>query len=396
MIKVLHVLYQSVPDVSGSSTRSKSIVDAQLRSQKILPVVATSPVQKGLGRERVEEIDGVKYYRCYAEDERFGINKKKSFVTKLRKAFSFVGFYREVCRVIKREKPQVIHSHAIFACGLVGLLAARRYKLPFVYEIRSDWHMDDAFDSGSFFQKLFGKLENYLASHANALVVISEGLYEKYGPLNSNPIMVPNGVHHAMVLPPHTVAAPQRAQPVFGFIGSVIPLEGLEFVVTAIARLRAEQRRDVKFLIAGRGEEVERLKKMAQDLHVADLVRFLGAVPFAEVPRVYEQIDVIVNFRRDEPIAHSVTPLKPLEAMAQRKLVIVSSVRGMRELVTDGQTGLVVPMEDVTALARTLARVHQDFASYAHIVETGYQHVVNHRTWDSLVHKYHALYTKLC
>ena len=50
----------------------------------------------------------------------------------------------------------------------------------------------------------------------------------------------------------------------------------------------------------------------------------------------------------------------------------------------------------MAALVRTLAQVHHDFAACAGGIEAGYQHVVIHRTWDSLVLKYHALYTKLC
>lgn len=401
MIKVIHILYQSVPDVSGSSTRSKSIVDAQLGSGEMIPVIVTSPLQVGLGSDSIDVIDGIKYYRTYAGNADFAINRKKSLLVKAKKALSFVGFYRTVCRVIEEERPQVVHAHAIFACGLVGLLAARRYGLPFVYEMRSDWHLDENFDSGTFFQKLFGGIERFLARRADALVVISQGLMEKYGPLNTRPVLVPNGVHQNMVRPlgpggALTATAGGGPNPTFGFIGSLIPLEGLAFVVDALARLRTERGIDARMIIAGRGEEQAKLEVLARERGVTDLIEFTGAVPFAQVSGIYDRLDVIINFRRDEPIAHSVTPLKPLEAMAQRKLVVVSSVRGMQELVTGGRTGLVVPAEDVNALMDTIELVHRDFSRFQPVIDAGYAHVTQNRTWPSLVGKYTQLYRQLC
>ncbi|MFP3454589.1 glycosyltransferase, partial [Bacillus sp. SIMBA_154] len=68
-------------------------------------------------------------------------------------------------------------------------------------------------------------------------------------------------------------------------------------------------------------------------------VEFLGKISPDSIPNLYKKIDIIINYRRNEPVAHSVTPLKPLEAMAYKKLVITSDVLGMTEIVTDHETG---------------------------------------------------------
>lgn len=393
MTKVLHVLYQSYPNISGSSTRSKSIIDAMHQSTLFKPTVITSPLQEGVSAESLELIDGVQYYRTFKHgNDKFAVNKSKSFLTKLKKAFAFVFFTYDIFVVAKKKDVDVIHAHAMAFCGLPAWLVAKILKKKFIYEIRSDWHLDKSFSSGSFFQKLFGKMEIFIAKKADCLVVISQGLYKKYSKFNPNCYIVSNAVHDDR-FSTSSVSLSTLKSVNFGFIGSVIPLEGLEMVIQAIAKVKATYSVELTFKIAGMGESLDSIRKKTCEFGVEDQIIFYGTLPFQRVGEFYDEVDVIVNFRRNEEIAHSVTPLKPLEAMAQKKLVIVSNVRGMLELVTNDVNGVVVPVEDVEALAKVLFNVFSYPDDYIPIVNNAYDYVTKNYAWNEKVKTYIEVYS---
>ena len=77
-------------------------------------------------------------------------------------------------------------------------------------------------------------------------------------------------------------------------------------------------------------------------------------MPHHEVDRYYGLIDILAYPRKAMRLTELVTPLKPLEAMAQRKLVVASNVGGHRELIEDGVTGTLFPAGDPKALTDAL------------------------------------------
>jgi glycosyltransferase involved in cell wall biosynthesis len=90
-----------------------------------------------------------------------------------------------------------------------------------------------------------------------------------------------------------------------------------------------------------------------------------------------------------------VTPLKPLEAMAQRKLVVASNVGGHRELIEDGVTGTLFPPDDPPALAAALDRLFANRASWDQRRETARKFVERDRNWSSNISRYIPAYQKL-
>ena len=99
----------------------------------------------------------------------------------------------------------------------------------------------------------------------------------------------------------------------------------------------------------------EALRAQAAASPAGDAIVFTGRVPHAEVERYYSLIDVLAYPRKHSRLTDLVTPLKPLEAMAQRQIVAASDVGEHRELITDGQTGLLFPPDDPTRMAASLA-----------------------------------------
>ena len=106
---------------------------------------------------------------------------------------------------------------------------------------------------------------------------------------------------------------------------------------------------------------------MAEELGIGDRAVFTGQVPHDEVQFYYELIDIFVISRPASRVAQLVTPLKPLEAMAMEKPLIVSDLPALRELVNDGETGLIYRAEDSSRLGRSVRPIdfRRSFASTA-------------------------------
>jgi glycosyltransferase involved in cell wall biosynthesis len=90
-----------------------------------------------------------------------------------------------------------------------------------------------------------------------------------------------------------------------------------------------------------------------------------------------------------------VTPLKPLEAMAQGRLVVASDVGGHRELMTDGRTAKLFRAGDIDALSRTVLELIDDKQSWPRLREEARRYVEQERTWEASAARYQPVYSGL-
>jgi glycosyltransferase involved in cell wall biosynthesis len=179
-----------------------------------------------------------------------------------------------------------------------------------------------------------------------------------------------------------------------GFIGSFYAYEGLDLLVDALPRLLA-MRPEVRILLVGGGPQEAELKERATRLGVADKVVFTGRVPHGEVGRYYDLVDVLAYPRHSMRLTELVTPLKPLEAMAQQRLLIASDVGGHRELIRDGETGLLFRAGSIDSLVEVLLRILSDEGRWPQLRSAGRAFVEAERNWRSSVARYAPVYDLL-
>jgi len=137
------------------------------------------------------------------------------------------------------------------------------------------------------------------------------------------------------------------------------------------------------------------LRAQAAASPVADAIRFVGRVPHTEVERYYALVDVLAYPRKAMRLTELVTPLKPLEAMAQGRLVAASDVGGHRELIRDGETGTLFPPDDPAALAVALAALLADRSGWAARRAAARAFVERERNWSSNICRYEPIYQRL-
>ncbi|MFV8826375.1 glycosyltransferase family 4 protein [Alkalihalobacterium sp. APHAB7] len=395
--KILHVLNKSLPTVNGYTIRSKEIVNHQ-KNIGLQPVVVTKlgwPLGKENPKEiEMETIDDVSYYRLNGKDPGLQLNKVPM-------SDYFDQYAHYFSELVQQVKPRLIHAASNFQNALPALEVAKAYEIPSVYEVRGLWHYTqssktEGFENSERF-KLHEKYELRCCEIATHVVAIGISLKEhliELGVPESKISIVPNGVDtkHFVPIPVNEEIQKQynlKDQLVFGFIGSVTEYEGLDFLLRAFAKLR-EKRSDVKFLLVGDGPALNDLKALTKELKLTNSVIFTGRVPHEKVNDYYSVVDVFPFPRTKAKVCELVTPLKPYEAMAMGKLVLVSDIPALKEMVTEKETGMIFEAESVDSLLTSLEQVEED----SHLAENGRQWVVKNRDWGDLSYRYKGVYSE--
>ena len=398
MTRVLHILDHSLPLHSGYTFRTRAILRAQAALG--LEVRAVTGLRHAAPTEAQQPAmhDELAFYRTP------GVADGPPGLREWREIAALTKRIEEIAR---EWRPDILHAHSPALCGLAGLRAARRLGIPFVYEIRAFW--EDAAvgngtgQEGSLRYFLTRQLENRAVAGADAVVTICSGLRDDLiarGYDGARISIAPNGVDLAMFGDP---PAPEPALahelglgdgPVIGFIGSFYPYEGLDDLIAAMTPIVAVHPQ-AKLLLVGGGPAEAELRAQAEASSVAHAIRFVGRVPHSEVERYYALTDVLCYPRKAMRLTDLVTPLKPLEAMAQGKLVAASSVGGHRELIVDGVTGTLFAPDDPQALAAALSGLFADRAGWPTRRETARSFVRVHHDWAVNAQRYLRVYQPL-
>jgi len=395
-MRVLHVLDHSLPLQSGYTFRTRAIVKAQLaRGWEVVCLTGARHFKDGPDPELV---DGITFYRT---------PKPAPAPAPLREWREIRALSARLDALVREWRPDQLHAHSPVLNALAALPVARRHGLPLVYEIRAFWE-DAAVGNGtdregSARYRLTRLLETHAARRADAVAVICDGLKQDLIGRGIDPakiVVSPNGVDMDLFgAPPAADAAFARAlglegTDVVGFIGSFYDYEGLDDLIAAMPLL-IERRPKARLLLVGGGPMEEALKAQAAASTAADRIIFVGRVPHDEVELYYALIDVLAYPRKAMRLTELVTPLKPLEAMAQRKLVAASNVGGHRELIEDGVTGTLFPAGDPRALADALAGLFEQRGEWETRRDTARAFVERERNWTSNISLYAPLYQRL-
>ena len=397
--KILHILDHSIPLHSGYSFRTLAI----LREQRGLgweTLQLTSSKHYGAGADE-EEVDGFHFYRTRAAG---GGWRSKPLLNQ----WAVIHDTRlRLEQVIAQTHPDLLHAHSPCLNGIAALQAARASGLPVVYEMRASWE-DAAVDhgttrEGSLRYRASRALETWTLKRAHAVTTICEGLRADIlarGVAAERVTVIPNAVDpEAFPL----IGAPDRELQsrlglgdavTLGFLGSFYGYEGLDTLLDAVPAMLAFEPR-LRVLLVGGGFEEERLRAQAGRLGIAERVIFTGRVPHADVARYYGVVDLLVYPRKSMRLTETVTPLKPLEAMAQGRLLIASDVGGHRELIEDGVTGRLFPPDDPAALARTVREVLAARGHWDVVRAAARRFVERERNWRASVARYAPVYEAL-
>ncbi len=395
-MRVLHILDHGLPLHSGYTFRTRAIVKAQ--QARGWDVACVTGPRQGECASAEEIVDGIRFFRTAPP---------ASARAPLGELNEIGALARRARQVIAAWRPDQLHAHSPVLCALAALLARRGTGLPLLYEVRAFWE-DAAVGNGtgregSLRYRATRALERWTAGRADAVAVICEGLRDdlvRRGIPAGKITVSPNGVDMDLFGTP--AAADSAFARTLGlddaetiaFIGSFYDYEGLDDLIAAMPRL-AVRRPRARLLLVGGGPAEAALRAQAAASPAADRIRFVGRVPHEEVERYYALADVLAYPRKRMRLTDLVTPLKPLEAMAQLKLVAASDVGGHRELIRDGETGTLFPPGDPDALADALATLFERRAEWPARRARARAFVERERNWSSNIALYAPVYQRL-
>lgn len=397
MTRVLHVLDHSLPLHSGYTFRTRAILKAQEGlGLQVRGITGQRHNLEAPANGSPEEADGLTFHRTHG---------LPGGPPALREWREIAELERAIRTLAQGWRPDVIHAHSPALCGAAAQRAARALGIPFVYEIRAFWE-DAAVGNlagteGSIKYRLTRALETRVARQADALFTICEGLRQDLAQrgipaskiavmrngvdlsLFGQPVARDDGLATALGIGPHT--------PVIGYIGSFYAYEGVDDLIAAMPILRRSHP-DAKLLLVGAGPMADAWRTAAAALPEPDAVIFTGRVPHTEVERYYSLVDVLAYPRKAQRLTNLVTPLKPLEAMAQQRLVAASSVGGHRELIEDGVTGTLFAPDDPAACAAALTRLLGAREGWETMRSLAAAHVRVHHDWSANAQNYLSVY----
>jgi len=398
-LRVLHILDHSIPLQSGYTFRTRAILREQ-RRMGWETFHLTSP--KHLAQSGPEEeVDGLHFYRTPRNRgplDRIPVARELALMRATARRLA------EVARIVR---PDILHAHSPALNAIPALWVGRRLGIPVVYEVRAFWE-DAAADHGTSREwglryRLTRALETFALRRVDAVTTICEGLRSEMMTRGIPPdkvTVIPNAVDIEKFTVGHATDEALKAElglsgaVVLGFIGSFYGYEGLALLLDAMPGIQSANAR-VRLLLVGGGPQEARLKQRAVALGIEDKVVFTGRVPHHDVQRYYDLVDVLVYPRLSMRLTDLVTPLKPLEAMAQGRLLVASDVGGHRELIRDGATGVLFRAGDEASLTEAIVRLRGERERWPQLREQGRRFVERERTWAGSVGRYRQVYQRV-
>lgn len=395
-MRILHVLDHSIPLRSGYAFRTLAILKEQ-RALGWETFHLTSPKQ-GPTAATEETVDGWDFHRTVAPG---GLLEGVPGLGEM----EVMGEIRyRIEQLVKRVRPHILHVHSPILNAIPALRVGRRLDLPVVYEVRALWE-DEAAESGvavdgRLRHHLRRALETSVLKRADAITTICEGLRGDIvgrGIASEKVTVIPNAVD----IEQFAAGVPQdselkrklglNGELVLGFIGQFLEYEGLAVLLRALPHLLAHNTGARVLLVGGGGQEAQ-LKKLARELRLADRVIFAGCVADADVQRYYSVMDVVVYPRLSTRLTELVTPVKPLEVMAQRRFIAASDIGGHRELIRDGDTGILFRAGDSADLAVKVLQIVAHPEHMERLKANARRYVERERSWKASVARYQGIY----
>lgn len=288
-------------------------------------------------------------------------------------------------KLVRELKPDTTLAFFGVPSGAVALILKWIYGMPYIVSLRGgdvpgfrpyDFRLQHT---------LLAPLLRIIWKRASAIIANSNGLRDlalKFDSRFEIPV-IPNGVD----LDLYIAGDRNQATPRLFSAGRIVHQKGLDLALRALVGLKDL---DWEWRIAGDGPQLEFLKRLAQELGIAERIRFLGWQSREQLIQHYQQANLFLF-----PSRHEGMPNAVLEAMASGLPVIASRIAGSEELVMDGETGLLFPSESVDSLRAALKQLLTDASLRQRMGVASRRRVEEYYSWQSAAGQYSHLLERI-
>lgn len=292
-------------------------------------------------------------------------------------------------QVLHRHRIDLLHVQCVSSTTHYALAAKQALRLPLLVSLQGELTMDAGglFQNSSFARDLMrralGQADGITACSAQTLAEAEEFMDRPFG---ERAQVVYNGIRLADFQQAESHPHPR---PYILALGRHVPQKGFDVLLRAYAHLVRTDGTDHDLILAGDGDARSELEQLCRKLQLGDRVHFPGRVDREGAVRLFSGCSFFVLPSRHEPMG-----IVNLEAMAAEKPVIASRVGGVPELVHDGQSGILVPREDVSVLADALRRLTRDPGLRQSMGAAG-RKAAEQFDWSVIAYQYRELYSRL-
>ena len=301
-----------------------------------------------------------------------------------------------LARLMRRENAALVHTNSLKA-DIIGGVAARLAHVPLV------WHVRDRIEADylprpivHLFRKLCAILPDYVIANSRAT------LQTLHLPARRPSATVYSGVSHSRSEVVHDgIAVPSGlyplrqagSAPVIGIVGRISPWKGQHIFIQMAAHVHTRYP-EARFQICGAalfGEAAyeAQVRAQVQEAGLADCLEFLGFR--ADVADVVQNLDILVHASTTgEPFGQVI-----IEGMSACKPVVATRGGGVPEIVEDGVTGRLVPMNDAPAMTQAVLDILADPETAHAMGMAGYRRVQDHFTIERAVRQVEVIYTEI-
>jgi glycosyltransferase involved in cell wall biosynthesis len=336
---------------------------------------------------REEKIDGIIVHRFFT----LGIPGLKKISEALHSIWPFFG----IPSLLNKIKPDIIHLHYILFTGHAGVSYSKKSKTPTVLTVVGN-DVYDPFDiPADFLHSWNKKVANGVHHIAASNSFVARVMREKFSVPEDNVSVVPYGIDVNRFTPlkngfsfRDNLGIPKDATVVLT-VQRLHERKEVHFFLEA-AKYILEKKKDAYFLVVGRGPEEKRLKQLAKETQIDKSVIFTGFVPDDKLVDVYRSADVFTFHTTYEGFGIVV-----LEAMATATPVVTTRAVGTEEIVTDGETGILVLPRLPLELAKATLRVIENKELRTSLAANGRRSAIEKFSWEKIADRYLALYKKV-
>ena len=400
--KVVYILHNSLPYSSGGyAIRTQGLAKGLKQNAWDVNCITRPGFPHDLADFKWNQlpqladcIDGV-FYRRILEPHWNNVGSNYAYIEQAALALE---------KEFKELNADAVIAASNFIVGLMSLLAAKKLRLPFIYEVRGLWEVtrmsrEPRYANSKHYHTM-ETWETLVAQHADMVFTLT-------GPMRDE--LVRRGVDREKIslLPnacdterfrPIEYNAKLAAElglppgiPVIGYIGTFVQYEGLDLLVEACAQLKRQGAVFRLLLVgnentsgAGVGGITKRIMRIARHQGLGDWLILTGRVPHNMVEQYYSIIDICPFPRLPLPVTEMVSPMKPLEAMAMAKAVVASNVGGMKEMLLPEVNGLVFDKGSKDSLASVLLQLLNNEELRTQLSEQARVWVQQNRNWHAI------------
>lgn len=422
---VLHLLQNSLPKISGSTIRTKYIFKYQ---KDFVKIIALTSFLFNQFKNDIELIEGIPHFRV-----KHTISSKFKFISRCIKRFNLflfntfhimnyirfqdfiISFYMKnyIDKLVKFYNVDIIHAHSHYLAGKYGLRVAKKRKIPFIYEVRG--FIEENIVANfiktankkkqlSYSYNVIKKNETDLMKKSDLLITLSESMKNEIlerDIAHQKIKIIPNGTDTEILKP---IPINQKLKKelglenhyVVGFIGRIIWYEGIEVLLKSISYLIKEIK-NIKILLVGNIDKTyyKYLYKLSKEMNISKHLIYVGRVPHEKIKDYYSIIDIIVLPRINFKVCRIVTPLKPIEAMAFKTLVIASDFPAFRSIITPKETGDLFEPENPEDLAFLIKHYIRNPNLKVKIENFAREYIEKNYSWKEIIPKYKDIYLEL-